>query len=159
MNMLLRERRSYVREFVEVPNLFRRMLADTIEQLITVLDQLDVDPDLESECEDEGAQCDDEGEVEPDADLGWPEAGANVIPHAGFFGDGEEDLAAPETSGGLISMGSGHDALTVRERMDRRLARRPLIAVHGRSFVDDEVRRLRGQLAQAAGVSRLGRMA
>lgn len=159
MNMQMRERRSYVREFVEVPGLFRRTLADAIEQLISVLDQLDADPDMEPECEDEGAQCDDEGEIEPDADLGWPGAGASTIPHAGFFGDGEEDLAAPETSGGLISMGSGRDALTVREQMDRRLARRPLIAVRGRSFVDDEVKRLRGQLARAAGVSLSGRMA
>ncbi|WP_237152392.1 hypothetical protein [Oryzibacter oryziterrae] len=131
MNMHLRERRSYAREFVEVSGDFRSMLADAIEALIAVLDQLDADPDLELECEDEGAQCedegaqcDDEGDTETDADLGWPEAGGGVIPLAGFFGSNEEDLAAPETSCGLVSMGSGPEALALRRLFDPRLARR-----------------------------------
>lgn len=49
MNMLLREGRSYVREFVEVPNGFRRTVEGTIEGLIAVLDQLDANPDLEDD--------------------------------------------------------------------------------------------------------------
>lgn len=49
MNMLLRERRSYAREFVEVPSGFRRTVEDAIERLIAVLDQLDADPDLEDD--------------------------------------------------------------------------------------------------------------
>ncbi len=58
--------------------------------------------ECEDVSEDEGAQCDDEGDREIDADLGWPEAGAGLIPLAGFFGDGEENLTAPETSGGFV---------------------------------------------------------
>lgn len=49
MNMHLREGRSYVREFVEVPSAFRRTVEDAIEGLIAVLDQLDADPDLEDD--------------------------------------------------------------------------------------------------------------
>lgn len=50
MNMLLREGRSYAREFVEVPKGFRRTVEDAIDGLIAVLDQLDADPDLENDC-------------------------------------------------------------------------------------------------------------
>jgi hypothetical protein len=49
MNMLSHERRSYAREFVEVPGGFRRTVEDAIEGLIAVLDQLDADPDLEDD--------------------------------------------------------------------------------------------------------------
>ena len=44
-----------------VPGLTRPMIETEIERLIGILDWLDPDPDLELECEDEGAQCDDEG--------------------------------------------------------------------------------------------------
>jgi hypothetical protein len=39
----------------------RRLLEQTIERLVELLDAVDPDPDLEQECEDEGAQCEDEG--------------------------------------------------------------------------------------------------
>lgn len=39
----------------------RNDLENHIEQLIDMLDALDPDPDLEPQCEDEGAQCEDEG--------------------------------------------------------------------------------------------------
>jgi hypothetical protein len=42
----------------------RKGIEDEIERLISMLDTLDGDPDLEEECEDEGAQCDDEGDQE-----------------------------------------------------------------------------------------------
>ena len=46
----------------------RRRMERAIERLIAALDALDGDPDLEPECEDEGAECNDEGvsELEPD---------------------------------------------------------------------------------------------
>lgn len=44
----------------------RQRLEDAVERLIALMDALDPDPDLEAECEDEGAQCDDEGVVEVD---------------------------------------------------------------------------------------------
>ena len=50
MTMHLRERRSYAREFVEIPGGFRRTVEDAIEGLIAVLDQLDADPELENDC-------------------------------------------------------------------------------------------------------------
>jgi len=43
MTMHLRERRSHAREFIEVPPTFRHAVADAIEALIAVLDQLDQD--------------------------------------------------------------------------------------------------------------------
>ncbi|ESQ74953.1 hypothetical protein ABENE_23625 [Asticcacaulis benevestitus DSM 16100 = ATCC BAA-896] len=45
----------------------RAQMADAVEKLISAMDHIDGDPDLELEpdleitCEDEGAQCDDEG--------------------------------------------------------------------------------------------------
>lgn len=48
----------------------RKLVETAIERLIDLLDAIDPDPDLEYQCEDEGAQCDDEGvpndEREPD---------------------------------------------------------------------------------------------
>lgn len=77
MNMLLREGRSHVREFVEVPGGFRRSVEDAIEGLLAVLDQLDGDPDLE-----------DDGSAEPT--LGWPQQfGSAQIITAGRQDDGE----------------------------------------------------------------------
>jgi hypothetical protein len=49
MNTMFRERRSFAREFVEVPGGFRRTVEDAIEGLIAVLDQLDADPDREDD--------------------------------------------------------------------------------------------------------------
>lgn len=49
MNMQMRERRSYVREFVEVPPTFRLAVVDAIETLTNVLDQLDAVPDGDAE--------------------------------------------------------------------------------------------------------------
>jgi hypothetical protein len=40
----------------------RRRLEFAIEYALDALDLLDGDADFETECEDEGAQCDDEGE-------------------------------------------------------------------------------------------------
>mgnify|MGYP001605799050 CR=1 FL=1 len=77
MNMLLREGRSYAREFVEVPGGFRRSVEDAIEGLLAVLDQLDGDPDLE-----------DDGNAEPT--LGWPQQfGIAQVIAAGRQDDGE----------------------------------------------------------------------
>lgn len=42
----------------------RDLLEAAIEQALLVLDLMDGDPDLEDQCEDEGAQCDDEGVLE-----------------------------------------------------------------------------------------------
>lgn len=42
----------------------RQAIESEIERLIAILDELDGDPDLEDECEDEGAQCDDEGAID-----------------------------------------------------------------------------------------------
>ena len=44
----------------------RQIIETEIEHLVSALDFFDPDPDLEPECEDEGAQCDDEGWVEED---------------------------------------------------------------------------------------------
>lgn len=60
----------------EAPDTLRRLRAEAeaaIEQLLTILDDIDGDVDLEDggdlepACEDEGAQCDDEGVIETDA--------------------------------------------------------------------------------------------
>ncbi|MEQ1943528.1 hypothetical protein ABMA32_14025 [Mesorhizobium sp. VNQ89] len=65
--------------FLTINSKDRASIATTIERLISILDAMDPDPDLEpwlsgqlgtgdlgddreEECEDEGAQCDDEGE-------------------------------------------------------------------------------------------------
>jgi hypothetical protein len=42
----------------------RRELEAAVERALALLDAIDGDPDLEHQCEDEGAQCDDEGVVE-----------------------------------------------------------------------------------------------
>ena len=77
MNMHLREGRSHVREFVEVPGGFRRSVEEAIEGLLAVLDQLDGDPDLE-----------DDGSAEPT--LGWPQQfGIAQVIAAGRQDDGE----------------------------------------------------------------------
>jgi len=152
MNMHLREGRSYAREFVEVPGGFRRTVEDAIEGLIAVLDQLDADPDLENddtgeptlgwpEAGDTGPHglakvdvrvsqedgeieeaCEDEGDLEDDADLGWPEVGAGAIPCCGFVGNDDEDLAIPETSAGLGRFTGDYRALKeLRAMFGRRL--------------------------------------
>ncbi len=67
---------------------FRAQVCRLVDRLITMLDEIDGDPDLEDghdaedQCEDEGAQCEDEGAVtgddEPDyseGDRSWPETG------------------------------------------------------------------------------------
>lgn len=67
--------------FLTINSQDRASIATTIEQLISLLDAMDPDPDLEpwlagklaagdmgddreEECEDEGGQCDDEGVIE-----------------------------------------------------------------------------------------------
>jgi hypothetical protein len=42
----------------------RKLVEATIERLVDLLDEITSDPDLEPECEDEGAQCEDEGAAE-----------------------------------------------------------------------------------------------
>jgi hypothetical protein len=139
MNMHLREGRSHVREFVEVPGGFRRSVEDAIEGLLAVLDQLDGDPDLE-----------DDGSAEPT--LGWPNQRIPTEFTAEFTADGEleesdppeeddpdedngddedensddSNLTVPETSGGFICVANDNaEELALRERFDPRLAQRP----------------------------------
>lgn len=69
----------------------RRELEELIEQAIAALDAFDGDPDLEDQCEDEGAQCEGEGEDsdrEPDLASGgtsypsmtmWPPRGTVLV--------------------------------------------------------------------------------
>lgn len=64
----------------------RRQLEDAIEAALAALDALDGDPDLEPQCEDEGAQCDDEGadsDREPEIE-DWGVVVAHVDNQAGM---------------------------------------------------------------------------
>lgn len=148
MTMQLREGRSYAREFVEVPGAFRRTLADAIETLISVLDQLEADPELEDGGDGEPTAGWSPGEIENDSwshavdeaedgadaepsgdegepDLGWPEAGGGMIGTAVYFDPSEDNLTVPETSGGFVRVAdSNAEEMALREGFDPRLARR-----------------------------------
>lgn len=122
----------------------RRQLADAVERALALLDALDGDPDLEDQCEDEGAQCDDEGVckyLDPDSepDLGAPEHGhggsrwgAGVQSHAAYLGvaDGEEDhrSRADRVKGWKRAKGAGCETglLSYRPRPAVKKGDRPL---------------------------------
>ncbi len=53
----------------------RAQLEAAVEAAIAALDALDGDPDLEEQCEDEGAQVDaEQDDADKEPALGWPEA-------------------------------------------------------------------------------------
>ena len=116
--------------FVEITPEIRRALELLAEASISLLDEIDrplveleTDADFELECEDEGAQCDDEGATDTDLEprLGWTLDGRC---------DGDDDIVAPETSGGFPSDGwrSSEEWSAAKATFDPRLLARPNLA-------------------------------
>ena len=139
--------------FLEITPEIRRALALLAEASISLLDEIDAptqdleeggddEPSLgwvtddrgcliscastddrELECEDEGAQCDDEGAADTDLEpnLGW------TLDSRCDGGDGEDDIVAPETSGGFRSFGwrSPEEWTAAKCAFDPRLLARP----------------------------------
>lgn len=119
--------------FVEITPEIRRALELLAEASISLLDEIDrplseleTDADFELECEDEGAQCDDEGAADTDLEprLGW------LLDGRCDGDDGEEDIVAPETSGGFPPNGwrSSEEWSAAKGAFDPRLLARPNLA-------------------------------
>ncbi len=171
MNSMVRERDTHVgRLFIEVTPGIRRALELLAEASITLLDEIDAptdeieaDPDFE---EYDDAEDDDPGEDNADAE---PFLG-RTVDDATHGDDADQDLVDPETSAGLPPppYRSPEEEAAQRATFDPRLGLRPEIRADwwrhtnpippfprdalGRPaiYIDDEMRRLRRELAAMA---------